>query len=58
MTLGGRPVTEERYERPARLMQHVSTDDLETTIGPLVGAMLAVGLVLVAAGAVVVALAF
>ena len=49
---------EERYERPARLMQHVSTDDLETTIGPLVGAMLAVGLVLLAAGAVVVALAF
>ena len=46
------------YERPERLMQHVSNDDLETSIGPLVGAMLAAGLVLLAAGALVVALAF
>ncbi len=46
------------YERPARLMQNVSTDDLETTIGPLVGAMTAIALVLIAAGVVVVAMAF
>jgi hypothetical protein len=39
-------------------MQHVSNDDLETAIGPLVGAMAACALVLIAAGVVVVALAF
>ena len=49
---------EARYERPARLMQHTSTDDLETSIGPLVGAMFAIALVLIAAGVVVVAFAF
>jgi hypothetical protein len=46
------------YERPARLMQHTSNDDLETAIGPLIGAMLAIGLTLLGAGALVVALAF
>jgi hypothetical protein len=46
------------YERPAHLMQNVSTDDLETTIGPLVGAMVAVALTLIAAGVAVVAFAF
>ena len=51
-------MTEAPYERPTRLMQHVSNDDLETAIGPLVGAMLAIGLVLLGAGAVVIALAF
>ena len=51
-------MTDAPSERPSRLMQNVSTDDLETTIGPLVGAMTAIALVLIAAGVVVVALAF
>ena len=46
------------YERPARLMQHVSNDDLETSIGPLVAAMAACAMVLIAAGVLVVAFAF
>ena len=46
------------YERPDRLMQHVSTDDPDVAIGPLLGAMAACALTLVGAGAVVVALAF
>ena len=46
------------YERPARLMQNVSNDDLETAIGPLLGAMAAVGFVLIAAAVLVVAFAF
>ncbi len=51
-------MAEQPYERPERLMQHVSTDDLETSIGPLLGAMAAVALVLIAAGVVVIAMAF
>ena len=46
------------YERPARLMQHVSNDDLETSIGPLLGAMAAVGVTLIAAAVLVIAFAF
>ena len=51
-------MAETPYERPQRLMQHVSSDDLETSIGPLAGAMAAVALVLIAAGVLVVAFAF
>lgn len=51
-------MAEEPYERPARLMQHVANDDLVTSIGPLAGAMAAIAMVLIAAGVVVVALAF
>ena len=46
------------YERPERLMQHVSNDDLETSIGPLLGALAAVALALIGAGVLVVAFAF
>ena len=49
---------DEPYERPPRLMQHVSSDDLETSIGPLLGAMAAVALTLIAAGVLVVVTAF
>ncbi len=51
-------MAEEHYERPARLMQHTSTDDLATSIGPLLGALAAVALTLIATGVVVVVFVF
>ena len=43
--------------RPARLHQQMNTDDADT-VGPLVGALGAIALVLIAAGVIVVLFAF
>ncbi len=51
-------MAETPYERPERLMQHVSNDDVGTSIGPLAAAMAAVAMTLIAAGVLVVAFAF
>ena len=60
---GGEPALREGWgsagtDRPARLMQHVQTDDTDVTVRPLMAALVAVALVLIAAGVIVVAFAF
>lgn len=45
-------------DRPARLSQHMQTDDTDVTVRPLLGALAAVALVLIAAAVIVVAFAF
>ena len=51
-------MAETPYERPERLMQHVSSDDLGISIGPLAAALATTAIVLLAAGVLVVAFAF
>ena len=45
-------------DRPARLMQHTQTDDTEASVGPLMGALGAIALVLIASAVIVIAFAF
>lgn len=45
-------------ERPARLMEHMQTDDDDVGVRAVVAALAAVGLVLIAAGLIVFAFAF
>ena len=45
-------------DRPDRLTQHMQTEDTRVTVRPLMGALAAVALVLVAAAVIVVAFAF
>ena len=47
-----------RTDRPARLSQHMQTDDTDVTVRPLLGALAGVALVLIAAALIVVAFAF